>query len=167
MTDALTSQPAALPDDVREGTFIVIAAYNEGSAIEQVFGGVRPEYPNVVVVDDGSSDRTFEAATRQARYVLRHMINRGQGAALQTGIEFALSRGAKYVVTFDADGQHDPADLQGAWELSRSNGGPLPIGLLHRNPNAERYDLTSQEGLGMSPAAKVTAVQENLDRFLV
>jgi len=63
--------------------------------------------------------------------------------------------------------EHDPADLQAAWMLSRSEGGPMPIGLLHRNPAAERYDLTSQYGLGMSPAKKVTAVQDNLDHFLV
>lgn len=69
--------------------------------------------------------------------------------------------------TFPNRQEHDPADLQAAWMLSRSDGGPMPIGLLHRNSSAERYDLTSQHGLGMSPANKVKAVQDNLDRFLV
>ena len=76
-------------------------------------------FPNVVVVDDGSTDGTFDAARRTAKYVLRHVINRGQGAALQTGIEFALRHGARFILTFDADGQHRvediPAMLEPIW----------------------------------------------------
>jgi glycosyltransferase involved in cell wall biosynthesis len=100
-----------LPVDVHNATFVVIPAYNEASSIEQVAREVRAEYPHVVVVDDGSMDDTFAAAKRCAAYVLRHIVNRGQGAALQTGIEFALSRGAGFVVTFDADGQHRVEDI--------------------------------------------------------
>ncbi len=111
MNDSTTT-PERLPDDVRHGTFIIIAAYNEGACIEQVVREVRAEYQNVVVVDDGSADDTFEAAKRYAPYCLRHVINRGQGAALQTGIEFALLHGARFVVTFDADGQHCVEDIQ-------------------------------------------------------
>jgi len=91
--------------------FVVIAAYNEASCIADVAGEVRGVYPHVVVVDDGSSDPTFESALLGARYVLRHVVNRGQGAALQTGIEFALAKGARAVVTFDADGQHRVEDI--------------------------------------------------------
>ena len=110
-TDSTTASEK-LPDEVRHGTFIVIAAYNEVACIEQVVREVRAEFPNVVVVDDGSTDGTFEAAQRCAPYALRHAINRGQGAALQTGIDFALLRGARFVVTFDADGQHRVEDIQ-------------------------------------------------------
>jgi len=63
------------------------------------------------VVDDGSHDDTAAAASTGGAIVLRHAINRGQGAALQTGIDFALARGANRLVTFDADGQHDAADV--------------------------------------------------------
>lgn len=112
MTRDEPNQVSHLPDDVRQGTYIVIAAYNEGPCIEDVVRDVRGEYPNVVVVDDGSTDDTFEAARGSATYVLRHPLNRGQGAALQTGIEFALSRGAQFIVTFDADGQHRIEDIQ-------------------------------------------------------
>ena len=97
--------------EVRRTIFVVIAAYNESEAIEQVVREIRRVYPQVVVVDDGSTDDTFDVATRCAPYVLRHIVNRGQGAALQTGLEFALARGAAIIVTFDADGQHRVADI--------------------------------------------------------
>lgn len=94
-----------------ETVWIVIAAYNEAACIEEVVRAVRVGYPHVVVVDDGSRDDTAERARRAGARVLRHAVNRGQGAALQTGITFALRRGAAYVVTYDADGQHRPEDI--------------------------------------------------------
>jgi glycosyltransferase involved in cell wall biosynthesis len=96
---------------VPEGTWVVVPAYNEGPAIEIVLRELLAVCPQVVVVDDGSSDETGLQARRRAPYVLRHVLNRGQGAALQTGIEFALRRGASYIVTYDADGQHCVEDL--------------------------------------------------------
>ncbi|MGZ9187784.1 MAG: glycosyltransferase family 2 protein [Candidatus Binatia bacterium] len=65
----------------------------------------------VVVVDDGSRDDTFQQANAQTLHVLRHVLNLGQGAALQTGIDYALSAGADAIVTLDADGQHKAADV--------------------------------------------------------
>lgn len=112
MNTERTSNAEGLPQEVREGTYVVIAGYNEEACIEEVAREVRSVYPNVVVVDDGSTDATYEAARRGATYVLRHLINRGQGAALQTGIEFALVHDARYVVTFDADGQHRVEDIE-------------------------------------------------------
>jgi glycosyltransferase involved in cell wall biosynthesis len=93
------------------GLWVVIAAYNESARIAATLAELAGRAPNVVVVDDGSRDDTAAAARRCGVWVLRHPINRGQGAALQTGITFALQRGAELIVTFDADGQHDPADL--------------------------------------------------------
>ncbi len=108
--------PADCPENSRStnppnGVFIVVPAFNEASAIAVVLHELRAVYPNVVVVDDGSSDATFDVARSTGAYVLRHAINCGQGAALQTGIEFALLRGARYIVTFDADGQHRVEDI--------------------------------------------------------
>ena len=70
-------------------TYVVIAAFNEGSAIGEVVAELLPRY-SVVVVDDGSRDDTSAAASAAGAHVLRHLINRGQGAALQTGITYAL-----------------------------------------------------------------------------
>jgi len=95
----------------RADTFVVIAAYNEARAIRAVVGEVVAAGWAVVVVDDGSRDDTAAAARMPGATVLRHAINLGQGAALQTGIEFALRRGAKHIVTFDADGQHSVEDI--------------------------------------------------------
>lgn len=92
-------------------TWVVIAAFNEGKVIRGVTTEVaRAGWP-VVVVDDGSSDDTPTQASGPGVTVVKHGINLGQGAALQTGIEFALRRGARCIVTFDADGQHDVADI--------------------------------------------------------
>jgi glycosyltransferase involved in cell wall biosynthesis len=91
--------------------YIVVAAYNESAVIETVVRKLRSSYPHVVVVDDGSMDKTRELASKAGATTLRHPINRGQGAALQTGIAFSLKAGAEAVVTFDADGQHQVADI--------------------------------------------------------
>ncbi len=99
------------PADVPQAVFVVVPAFNEAPAIGAVLGELRAAYPNVVVVDDGSTDGTAQVARTAAAYVLRHAINCGQGAALQTGIEFALQCGAEYIVTFDADGQHRVEDV--------------------------------------------------------
>ena len=94
-----------------DDTWVVVAAFNEAAVIEGVIGelvrgGWRP-----VVVDDGSTDATAQKARAGGAAVVRHSINRGQGAALQTGIDYAIRRGARAIITFDADGQHDAADI--------------------------------------------------------
>lgn len=100
-----------LPAEVRSGVYVIVPAYNEARVLGEVVERLRRSYPQIVVVDDGSRDATFEVARRAGAMALRHPINRGQGAAIQTGIEFALRRGAEYLVTFDADGQHQVEDV--------------------------------------------------------
>lgn len=96
-----------------DSTWIVIAAYFEENSIRTVLDDLqRNGYFNIVVVDDGSTDKTSEIAKRKDATVLHHVMNRGQGAALQTGITYALSQGAQFIVTFDADGQHQASDIQ-------------------------------------------------------
>jgi polyprenyl-phospho-N-acetylgalactosaminyl synthase len=96
----------------RSTVWVVIAAFHEAAVIREVVASVANGGWSVVVVDDGSADRTAAEARADGRAtVLTHVVNRGQGAALQTGIEYALRRGARAIVTFDADGQHDAADI--------------------------------------------------------
>lgn len=92
-------------------TFIVIPAYNEQQVIADVVKDVGRLAATVVVVDDASRDETASAARREGAVVLSHLLNRGQGAAIQTGFEYSLRKGAEIIVTFDADGQHTAADV--------------------------------------------------------
>jgi polyprenyl-phospho-N-acetylgalactosaminyl synthase len=91
--------------------YVVIAAYNEGAVIARVVTDVRRAGYRVVVVDDGSPDTTADIARAAGAIVIRHPFNLGQGAALQTGIEYALAQAAAVIVTFDADGQHRVSDI--------------------------------------------------------
>ena len=101
--------------------WIVIAAYNEAEQIGAVVEDLRKaQYRQIIVIDDGSNDATEARACSAGAVVFRHMINRGQGAALKTGIDAALRLGAEHIVTFDADGQHDPADIADLLQTIRS-----------------------------------------------
>ncbi len=111
MDTSETAGNSVMCPQVGQQVFVIIPAYNEVERIESVVREVRAIYPNVVVVDDGSSDATFKVARRAGAQVARHLVNRGQGAALQTGIALALRREARYLVTFDADGQHRCEDI--------------------------------------------------------
>jgi polyprenyl-phospho-N-acetylgalactosaminyl synthase len=94
--------------------FFVIPAYNEGKSIIKVIRELQGAgYREIVVIDDGSADNTYSEAEKCRVHVLRHIINRGQGAALKTGIDFALKNRADVIVTFDSDGQHRVEDLPG------------------------------------------------------
>src|ERR1700716_3333992 len=91
--------------------WIVVPAYNEAAVIGEVIADVRSVFGHVVCVDDGSADATGEIALRAGAHLVRHPVNLGQGAAIQTGIEYARSQpGAEVFVTFDADGQHRVKD---------------------------------------------------------
>ena len=90
--------------------FVIIPTYNEGTVIRQTIQSLGNQYA-IVVVDDASRDDTYAKIKDLPVYYLRHDINLGQGAALQTGMTFALQEGADIVVHFDADGQHNPGDI--------------------------------------------------------
>lgn len=92
--------------------WFVIPAYNEGPRISKTLGElVAAGYRNIVVIDDGSTDATRSIVEEQPVWLLEHLFNCGQGAALQTGIDFALNQGAEILVTFDGDGQHRLEDV--------------------------------------------------------
>ena len=98
-------------------TCVVIPAYNEGRVLQGVIETVCKAFPHVIVVNDGSSDDTAQVLRKLPVTVATHHINLGQGAALQTGITAALERGARYIVTFDADGQHRPEDAHAGLQM--------------------------------------------------
>lgn len=91
--------------------FVVIPSYNEAHNIEAVLASLQKYNYQIVVVDDGSSDQTARLASRAGAIVLRHEINRGQGAALYTGTLYALDQGADIIVHFDADGQFVASEI--------------------------------------------------------
>lgn len=92
--------------------WIVVPAFNEAQVIGDVVADLRSAFANVVCVDDGSRDDTGDAALRAGAHVVRHPVNLGQGAAIQTGVEYARNQpGAEVFATFDADGQHRVKDV--------------------------------------------------------
>lgn len=116
MTDPLTN------DDV----WLVIPVYNEAAVIRAVLNAALPAFPNIVCVDDGSRDGSAEQVSGTGARLVRHPVNLGQGAAVQTGVEYARRQPrAAYFVTFDADGQHQVADV--ARMVARLRAEPLDI----------------------------------------
>ena len=93
-------------------TFCVIPAFNEEKNITTVISQVKSMVDAVVVVDDDSSDRTADLAARAGVILLKHLINRGQGAALRTGTRYCLDNGADIIIHFDADGQFLARDIE-------------------------------------------------------
>lgn len=106
---------------MKQNTYIVIPAYNEEKKIQQVIKKIaNQKYSNIVVIDDGSKDKTYKKAKEYQQknknkniIILKHPINRGAGAATKTGIGYAIQqRNCKYIATIDADDQHEIKDLQ-------------------------------------------------------
>src|SRR5688500_12692757 len=92
--------------------WLVVPVYNEAQVIGDVVRHARQTFPNIVCVDDGSADTSAEQIQQAGAHLVRHPVNLGQGAALQTGVSYAKAQpGAKYFVTFDADGQHQVDDV--------------------------------------------------------
>jgi glycosyltransferase involved in cell wall biosynthesis len=110
----LTTKKEENPD-VR-GTYpqnitVVLPAFNEEVSIGSIVLLTKPYCDNVIVVDDGSSDRTAVIARNAGAHVIVHEVNKGKGAALKTGFTAAASISADIIVTMDSDGQHNPADI--------------------------------------------------------
>jgi glycosyltransferase involved in cell wall biosynthesis len=102
--------------------------YNEAAVIRDTVTDVLRHGYSVVVVDDCSKDNSKTRLSGLPIYYLRHRVNMGQGAALQTGIDFARRKGAKYFVTFDADGQHESNDIAGMIELLEKENADIVFG---------------------------------------
>jgi len=91
---------------------IVLPAYNEGKVIKSVIGCIKKEgFKNILVVDDCSKDDTFNISQKAGAIVLKHVINRGAGAATNTGLIYAKNNNYDFVVFLDSDGQHDSKEI--------------------------------------------------------
>ncbi len=139
--------------------WVVVAAYNEAAVIAGVVAGLTRFGYHVVVVDDGSADGTADAATGTGAAVVKHPINLGQGAALQTGIEFALADCAEFVVTFDADGQHRAADIANLIDALTEHGADFALGSRFRG---QALDLPPVRRLVLKAATWFTRLTTGL-----
>lgn len=108
--------------------FVIIPCYNEAPVVKATVSSVLDKGYKVIIVDDCSKDGSKKQLTGLPIFYLRHRVNMGQGAALQTGIDFAKKKGAKYFVTFDADGQHDSEDIAGMIEYLEKNNADIVFG---------------------------------------
>mgnify|MGYP001566134077 CR=1 FL=1 len=117
-------------------TIAVVPAYNEGRTIGTVLSELRPFVNAMIVVDDGSRDATGDIAKHSGAIVYRHVLNRGLGASLGTGIAAALLHGADIIVTFDADGQHRASDIPALIAPLYDGKADVAIGVRTKNKRA-------------------------------
>ncbi len=121
---------------------VLIPAYNEATTIRDLVERTLKIVPNVVVVDDGSSDATAARLADLPVTLLRNRSNFGKAASLWRGFDYALGRGARCVVTLDGDGQHRPEDIARLMAAAERSPGSIVIGArLHDRKNfpAQRY----------------------------
>lgn len=101
----------------KKDIYLVVPAFNEEKTVSEIIEGIAEKGYNVILVNDGSKDKTLDLAIESKKkyphqiFVVSHVINRGLGAALKTGMVAALDKNAKYIITFDADGQHEIEDI--------------------------------------------------------
>ena len=118
----------------REQCAAVIPCLNEESAIASLVARVRAHVRFVLVVDDGSTDRTANFARRAGAEVLHHQTSKGKGAALQTGWRAAQARGFSWCITLDGDGQHSPDDIPAFFQCAERGRAALIVGNRMLNP---------------------------------
>ena len=141
-------------------TLIIIPAYNEELTIGSVVA-LAKKYGDVLVVDDGSSDKTSEIARESGAVVIKHEVNRGKGKALRTGFEYALSKDYDLVVTIDADGQHNPDEIPLLLEPLVKDEADLVIGSRYLNGSKER--IPSYRRFGLWVLNKSTKIASNIE----
>lgn len=112
----------------------IVPGFQEEGRIGSVVQGILQYCDVVVVVDDGSSDRTGADAEAAGAVVLTHETNRGKGASLNTGLEYACGENMEFVITMDGDGQHDPKDIPGFVKAFLEGGADVLVGTRMDNP---------------------------------
>lgn len=110
-------------------TFLIVPLYNEATVLEDVLNNMKKKFSNIVCVDDGSRDDSAKIAKKCNVMLVKHPINMGQGAAIQTGIEYALQYdNAQYFVTIDSDGQHSTDEAQAMLNYLKKNKFDIVLG---------------------------------------
>lgn len=170
---------------MKERVVAVIPALNAERTLPRVVEETRKQIEPVVVIDDGSSDRTGEVARAAGAIVLRHDVNRGKGAALKTGFAWALENGCEGAITLDADGQHLPSEIPKFLRQREAGAEDLIIGgrahlfgqMLPRRRNANRFSAwciakcsgvritDSQSGFRFYSASLIRAIRPRTDGF--
>lgn len=139
---------------LNQDAFLIVPLYNEAAVVEDVLKNMKTKFANIVCVDDGSKDDSAAIATRCGVMVVRHPINMGQGAAIQTGIEYALQYDdAKYFVTIDSDGQHSIEEAQEMLNYLKKNNLDIVLGSRFKG-QAKNISLTKK--IFLWTAAKFT-----------
>lgn len=119
--------------------WVIIPAFNEEASIDKVLDDFSDKEYSVLVVDDSSQDNTIDVALNYPITLLKHIINLGQGAALQTGFDYVINHTkAAFIVTFDSDGQHDVNDIPQLLEPLKN--GKADVALGSRFLNSKRPD---------------------------
>lgn len=137
---------------------MIIPALNEeetvGSVVRAVIGALQCD---VIVIDDGSSDRTAAEAIAGGAYVLQHPFNLGVGAALRSGFRFAAARGYAAAMQIDADGQHDPEDAERVLAPVRDGTADVVVGSRFAADDAGGYDVRSARRIAMRFLSRVVS----------
>jgi polyprenyl-phospho-N-acetylgalactosaminyl synthase len=134
----------------KRDVYVIVPAFNEQEVIRNVITELLQSPYEVIVVDDGSSPSLKSTLSNiEGLHYIRHKVNLGQGAALQTGIDYALRRNASYIVTFDADGQHAAADIERLLSPLQDNEAVITLGSrfleknMHNAPAGRKWLLNA------------------------
>lgn len=132
-----------------EDLIVIIPAYNEDANVARVIGAIGKHLPgaDVLVINDGSCDRTARVASQAGARVISHPYNMGYGAALQTGYKYARENGYKLLAQIDADGQHDPVYILDMLSLVRSGQADVVIGSRFLLNNGYRAPFVKRVGM--------------------
>jgi len=141
---------------MNENTAIIIPVYNEGSVITETLKEIPQDKYLIICVNDGSKDNTLTQLEKTSALIINHPINMGQGAALQTGIEYALQfPEIKYFVTYDADGQHSMQDVEDMLRIIKKNKVDIVVGSRFLG---EAINITAMKKILLKLAIKFTNV---------
>lgn len=146
-----------------QDTWLIVPCYNEGTVIQDVLEDARQTFPNIVGVNDGSKDESASRIHAAGAHLVDHPVNLGQGAAIQTGIEYARAQpGAQYFVTFDADGQHQIKDVVAMIERLREEPLDIIVGTRFGRPRGENDQVPWLKRLVLQTAVKLSPTTRKL-----